>query len=113
MIVCSCNIISSDDIERTIVGLLERDAWQLIVPGQIYHELGKTGKCCGCFPNVVETIVAVSERFHREREATEYDISNYLRRLRETLKAHLEGLPKRGRAGRRPAPVLASQALAG
>lgn len=68
MIVCSCNIITERDIEQVIIGLLDEQEWRLIVPAQVYHTLGKFGKCCGCFPNVSQIIVRVTEQYHLEKE---------------------------------------------
>ena len=31
----------------------------------VYKEMGKRGRCCNCFPNVVQIIERVTERFHR------------------------------------------------
>ena len=56
MILCQCNVILRREIEEVIIDLLHEDPWQLIVPGTVYRALGKRGKCCGCFPNVVDVI---------------------------------------------------------
>ncbi|MHC2352224.1 hypothetical protein ACVMB3_001682 [Sinorhizobium meliloti] len=42
MLVCSCNFITEKEIEDTIVGLLDEDCWQLIVPAKVYHAMEKT-----------------------------------------------------------------------
>ena len=63
MIVCHCNIITQDEIAETIEELLEDDEYRLITPGLVYRQLGKRGKCCGCFPSVVQIIVAKLEQF--------------------------------------------------
>ena len=62
MLVCHCNLITEKEIEDTIIQLLDQDPWNLIVPAKVYHTLQKRGRCCGCFPNVVETII----RRHRK-----------------------------------------------
>ena len=82
MLICHCNVITEKDIEQTIVDLLDEDAWQLIVPMQVYHRLQKRGRCCGCFPNVVETIIRVTESYHARAEAGTADIVSYLDRVR-------------------------------
>ena len=82
MLVCSCNFISEKDIEDTIIGLLDEDCWQLIVPAKVYHWLQKRGRCCGCFPNVVETIIRVTEYYHSRSEASGMDIVSHLDRVR-------------------------------
>lgn len=69
MITCSCNYLTSADIERAIIEMLVADPWQLIVPGKLFKEMSARGKCCMCFPNVVEIIVKTTERFHSERRS--------------------------------------------
>lgn len=83
MLVCHCNIITEQDIERTITRLLDEDAWQLIVPAKVYHAMAKRGRCCGCFPNVVETIIRVTEDYHRRLATAPSDIVSHLDRVRE------------------------------
>jgi bacterioferritin-associated ferredoxin len=82
MLVCHCNLITEREIEDTIIGLLEQDPWQLIVPAKIYHTMQKRGRCCGCFPNVVETIIRVTENYHLRSEASGTDIVSHLDRVR-------------------------------
>lgn len=82
MLVCHCNLITEKEIEQTILGLLESDPWQLIVPAKVYHTLAKRGRCCGCFPNVVETIIRVTEAYHSKGDAGQADIVSYLDRVR-------------------------------
>ncbi len=83
MIVCHCNLITEKEIERTILDLLQADPWQLIVPAKVYHALAKRGRCCGCFPNVVETIIRVTEAYHSQSATGEAEIVSYLDRVRE------------------------------
>jgi bacterioferritin-associated ferredoxin len=68
MMVCSCNLITDRDIEATIRDLLFDDPWVLVVPLQVYRAMEKRGKCCGCFGNVVEIIIRVTEQVHLELE---------------------------------------------
>ena len=69
MIVCSCNIITRRDIELVIERLLGADPYAVLTPNLIYHQLGKSGRCCGCFPQVtrilVEHCIAVREQIAR------------------------------------------------
>jgi len=82
MLVCHCNIITEKEIEQTILAMLGDDPWQLIVPAKVYHTLKKRGRCCGCFPNVVETIIRVTEHYHARSEADGVDIVSHLDRVR-------------------------------
>ena len=81
MLVCHCNLITQKEIEEAIVGLLDADPWQLIVPAKVYHTLSKRGRCCGCFPNVMETIIRVTEEYHRRDD--DADTVTFLDRVRE------------------------------
>jgi hypothetical protein len=69
MIVCSCNIITRRDIECVIERLLGDDPYAVLTPNLIYHQLGKRGRCCGCFPQVsqilVEHCIAVRAQIER------------------------------------------------
>ena len=83
MLICHCNMITEKEIEDTILELLEQDPWQLIVPAKVYHAMQKRGRCCGCFPNVVETIVRATESFHARSEANDVDVVSHLDRVRD------------------------------
>lgn len=81
MIVCHCNYISQKDIEETIERLLDEDRWQLIVPAKVYHRLAKRGRCCGCFPNVADTIIRVSAAYHARMDSNESEVIDFMARL--------------------------------
>jgi hypothetical protein len=82
MMVCSCNIITDKDIRDVIVSLLDEDCWQLIVPGKVYHAMGKRGRCCGCFPNVVDIIIKTTEEYHARRDSEGSDVVDFMERLK-------------------------------
>ena len=82
MLVCHCNLITQKEVEDAVVGLLDDDPWQLIVPAKVYHSLKQRGRCCGCFPNVVETIIRVTEDYHRRASGGEPEIVTFLDRVR-------------------------------
>ena len=82
MLVCHCNLITQKEVEDAVVGLLDDDPWQLIVPAKVYHSLKQRGRCCGCFPNVVETIIRVTEEYHRRAGGGEPEIVTFLDRVR-------------------------------
>src|SRR5690606_36958557 len=81
MLVCHCNHITAKEIDETIISLLDEDPWQLIVPAKVYHRLKQRGRCCGCFPNVVETIIRVTEDYHLRNGAGETEIVPFLDRV--------------------------------
>ncbi|NTF17647.1 (2Fe-2S)-binding protein [Agrobacterium rubi] len=83
MIVCSCNYITEKDIVSVIEEMLAVDPWQLIVPGKVYKAMEKRGKCCGCFPNVVEIIVRTTTEHHIGLKSEERAAEALIIRLRE------------------------------
>ena len=83
MLICQCNIITQKEVEEAIIALLDADPWTLIVPAKVYHSMHKRGRCCGCFPNVVETIIRVTEAYHSRAEASHADVVLHLDRVRE------------------------------
>ncbi|MEM6666324.1 MAG: (2Fe-2S)-binding protein [Pseudomonadota bacterium] len=83
VIVCSCNIISKSEIVAVVRDFLRADPWQLITAGKVYAAMAKRGKCCGCFPGVIDIIVATAEDFHREMATHEAEIIPFISRIRE------------------------------
>ncbi|RKE79885.1 (2Fe-2S)-binding protein [Rhizobium sp. AG855] len=83
MLVCSCNYITDKDIKAVIHELLDEDCWQLIVPGKVYHAMGKRGRCCGCFPNVVDLIIKTTAEYHAARKTEETEVVNFMERLKQ------------------------------
>jgi hypothetical protein len=56
MIVCSCLVISDEDIERALLEILTLPEAPLPTPGVVYRHLEKKMVCCGCSPLAVSTI---------------------------------------------------------
>lgn len=83
MIVCSCNYITEKDIVAVIDEMLAADPWQLIVPGKVYRAMEKRGKCCGCFPNVVDIIVRTTRDHHVRLKSEEIAAEALIARLQE------------------------------
>ena len=108
MLVCHCNIISQKEIEDVILGFLRDDAWQLLVPTKVYRELGKRGRCCGCFPNVVDIIVEVTEKYHLQMGADSERLTKVQADLERLQQRHrplrpVGGINERRSAGHRAA----------
>lgn len=82
MLVCSCNFITEKEIRDVINEFLEQDCWQLIVPAKVYHAMNKRGRCCGCFPNVVDLIVSTTQEFHRKRDVADEKVVDFMEQLR-------------------------------
>jgi len=56
MIVCSCAVISDDQIEQALIQILSEPNAPLPTPGVVYRHLEKKMVCCGCSPLAVSTI---------------------------------------------------------
>ena len=83
MIVCSCNVITRQDIEAVVRGFLEVDEWQLVTAGMVYHAMEKRGKCCGCFPGAINVIVETVQAFHDAAQTPDQDLIPFVRRIRD------------------------------
>jgi bacterioferritin-associated ferredoxin len=56
LIVCSCAVITSDDIHRTIAWMRAASPDTIITPGKLYRALGKSPECGGCIALFVATM---------------------------------------------------------
>ncbi len=56
MIVCSCLVITDNDIETALVEILSQPDAPLPTPGVVYRHLAKKMVCCSCSPLAVSTI---------------------------------------------------------
>ena len=83
MIVCSCNIVTKEEISDVVRDFLRDDEWQLITIGMVYHAMAVRGKCCGCFPNAIDIIIDVTEQWHRAHARDEATIIPFVARIRE------------------------------
>lgn len=72
-----------DEIQSVITSLLKADPWQLIVPNQVYHEMGKRGKCCSCFPRLVDLIVDTTHAYHLEMKTDEQKVLKFITKLKQ------------------------------
>lgn len=102
MLVCSCNYITDSEIREVITELLDEDCWQLIVPSKVYHAMSKRGRCCGCFPSVVDLIIKTTEDYHARRHSTDAETFDFMSRLKkfhdENRRADIERRQKSNRA---------------
>ncbi|OCW56225.1 (2Fe-2S)-binding protein [Hoeflea olei] len=81
MIVCSCNIVTSKEIEDVILEFLMVDEWQLITPGRVFQAMSARGKCCGCFPSVINIIVETTRRYHELMQSPAPKVVELLERI--------------------------------
>lgn len=61
MIVCSCNVVSHEEIETAVEELVSGDADVVLTPGMVYRAIGVRPKCGTCLQHVVRLMHA-----HRE-----------------------------------------------
>jgi bacterioferritin-associated ferredoxin len=61
MIVCSCTMITSDDIAEAVAELRTEDPLVVLTPGLIYRRLGKRPSCGNCLPLISKLMVAYDE----------------------------------------------------
>jgi hypothetical protein len=62
MIVCSCLVITDEDIERALVEIMSQPDAPLPTPGVVYRHLSKKMVCCSCSPLAVSTIYEKIDR---------------------------------------------------
>lgn len=103
MITCHCNIITEREIEQAIIDLLDEDRWQLIVPVKLYHSMEKRGKCCRCFPNVIDIIIRTTEEYHARFDSSAADMLSFREKLHNMRNHYIGELNERQRKGNRAA----------
>ena len=101
MIVCSCNIVSRKDIEQVVIDFLNEDEWQLITPGKVFQAMSARGKCCGCFPGVIDIIVETTEHYHGLMQSPAPKVVDLLNRIADQ-RTRIETAKKRARTKARP-----------
>lgn len=56
MIICSCALITSDDIDRAVEWMRASDPTVRVTPGKIYRALGKQPDCGSCLERMIEQV---------------------------------------------------------
>ncbi len=105
MIVCSCNFVSTKDIEQVVVDFLNADEWQLITPGKVFQAMSARGKCCGCFPGVIDIIVATTQAYHAQMQSPEPKVVELLNRIADQ-RLRMENAKKKAAAKRQSQLVV-------
>ncbi len=62
MIVCSCSMITADDIAEAVSALRTKDPYVVLTPGSIYRQLGKRPSCGTCLPLIAKLMVGYDEQ---------------------------------------------------
>lgn len=58
MIVCSCNVITDQEIADAIAALRTADPFVVITPGLVFRHLSKRPQCGNCLPLVTRIMLA-------------------------------------------------------
>ena len=61
MIVCSCSMISAEEVAAAVKALRTADPFVVLTPGTIYRQLGKRPSCGSCLPLIAKLMVAYDE----------------------------------------------------
>lgn len=61
MIVCSCTMISAEEVHEAVSALRTKDPFVVITPGLIYRALGKRPSCGSCLPLITKLMVSYDE----------------------------------------------------
>lgn len=56
MLICSCAVISDQDIELAVLEIMSQPGAPLPTPGVVWRHLSKKMNCCGCAPLAVSVI---------------------------------------------------------
>lgn len=62
MIVCQCNVLTKQDIESAVSGLLSRDPSLQVTPGRVIRALKARRQCSGCLPALTDMIDGCQRR---------------------------------------------------
>ena len=73
MIICSCAVLSDEDIEVALIEILDQPDAPLPTPGVVFRHLRKKMNCCGCAPLTVELIYAKMTELERRGEVCPYE----------------------------------------
>jgi NAD(P)H-nitrite reductase large subunit len=61
MIVCSCSMITAEDVAEAVAAIRTVGPLVVLTPGLIYRQLGKRPSCGGCLPLITKLMVAYDE----------------------------------------------------
>ena len=61
MIVCSCSMITAEDVAEAVNAIRTVDPFVVLTPGLIYRHLRKRPSCGSCLPLITKLMVAYDE----------------------------------------------------
>lgn len=59
MIVCSCNVITDQEIADAVAELRTSDPYVVLTPGLIFRTIGKRPSCGSCLPLITRIMLSV------------------------------------------------------
>lgn len=62
MIICSCAVVTDQDIEGAVIDIMNTQPALLPTPGVVFRHLNKKMNCCTCAPVTVKAIYEVMDR---------------------------------------------------
>ncbi|MDP3526323.1 MAG: hypothetical protein Q8S27_17235, partial [Hoeflea sp.] len=80
------------------------DEWQLITPGKVFQAVAARGKCCGCFPGVINIIVETTRRYHELMQSPAPKVVELLNRIADQ-RTRMEKAKRNNVAKRHSSPV--------
>ena len=79
MIICSCAVITTEDIDRAVAWMRAADPQVMVTPGKVYRALGKKAVCGGCARLFVSAVHSAPSK------AISTDVPVELRNLRTAM----------------------------
>jgi hypothetical protein len=81
VIVCSCAVVSSRDIEGAVIELMSSQPAMLPTPGVVFRHLKKKMNCCSCAPIAVSAIYSAMDQLESDTRVCPYALAEARSRL--------------------------------
>jgi bacterioferritin-associated ferredoxin len=75
VIVCSCAVITSRDIEQAVAEIMSGPEALLPTPGVVFRHLNKRMNCCTCAPIAVDVIYAAMDKLEHDTRISAYALA--------------------------------------
>jgi hypothetical protein len=76
VIICSCAVISSGDIECAVIEIMSAPSAMLPTPGVVFRHLNKKMNCCSCAPVAVTAIYAAMDKLAADTRVCPYALAD-------------------------------------
>lgn len=101
MIVCSCAVISSRDIEQAVAEIMAGPNALLPTPGTVFRHLNKRMNCCTCAPVAVDVIYAAMDKLEHDTRVCPYALAEARQKLARIEERRLRRTDAEARASAR------------